>query len=96
VQADINRRRSARIAKKSEDAGKEDRERFATWLAAYHQNINEFTAPVKAAKDTASTDQFTKYNPDVDDLAADGGIEDTGDQDMSGGEAGGGDFGGGE
>ncbi|MFN8383873.1 MAG: cyclic nucleotide-binding domain-containing protein [Anaerolineales bacterium] len=49
VQADINRRRSARIAKKNEDAGKDDRERFATWLAAYHKNIEEFASPSKPA-----------------------------------------------
>ncbi|MCZ2127790.1 MAG: cyclic nucleotide-binding domain-containing protein [Anaerolineales bacterium] len=42
VQADINRRRSARIAKKNENAGSEDRERFATWIAAYHEHLNEF------------------------------------------------------
>jgi len=49
VQADINRRRSARIAKKNEDAGKEDRERFATWVAAYHQNQSEFNLPANPA-----------------------------------------------
>ncbi len=42
VQADINRRRSTRISKKNESAGSEDRERFATWIAAYHQHLNEF------------------------------------------------------
>jgi len=45
VQADINRRRAARIAKKNEDAGKDDRERFATWIAAYHENAGSFTPP---------------------------------------------------
>jgi hypothetical protein len=45
VQADINRRRSARIAKKNEDAGKDDRERFATWIAAYHENADTFESP---------------------------------------------------
>jgi CRP-like cAMP-binding protein len=50
VQADINRRRAARIAKKNEDSGSADRERFATWIAAYHQNIQEFNAPVKTEK----------------------------------------------
>ncbi|RJP55512.1 MAG: cyclic nucleotide-binding domain-containing protein [Anaerolineaceae bacterium] len=43
VQADINRRRMARIAKKNEDSANVERERMATWLAAYHQNIKEFT-----------------------------------------------------
>ncbi|HMX20826.1 MAG TPA: cyclic nucleotide-binding domain-containing protein [Anaerolineales bacterium] len=88
VQADINRRRSARIAKKNEDAGKDDRERFATWLAAYHQNINEFTAPVKVVKeDTASTNQFTKFNPPgMEDMAAEDNEQDMGGTDMAGGE----------
>jgi CRP-like cAMP-binding protein len=47
VQADINRRRMVRIAQKNENAGKDDRERFATWIAAYHENIDDFDAPVK-------------------------------------------------
>ncbi len=42
VQADINRRRMIRIAQKNENAGKDDRERFATWIAAYHENIERF------------------------------------------------------
>ena len=46
VQADINRRRTARLAKKSEDSANVERERMAVWLAAYHQNINEFDAPM--------------------------------------------------
>ena len=45
VQADINRRRMARIAQKNENAGKDDRERFATWIAAYHENAGSFTPP---------------------------------------------------
>jgi hypothetical protein len=45
VQSDINRRRMVRIAKKNEDAGKDDRERFATWIAAYHENADSFNAP---------------------------------------------------
>lgn len=46
VQADLDRRRMARIAKKNENAGKEDRERFATWIAAYHENRAEFDKPI--------------------------------------------------
>ena len=45
VQADINRRRMVRIAQKNENAGKDDRERFATWIAAYHENAESFKAP---------------------------------------------------
>jgi hypothetical protein len=48
VQADINRRRMTRIAKKSEDAADVERERMAVWLAAYHENIDEFNAPMHA------------------------------------------------
>ena len=46
VQADINRRRMVRIAKKNDDNASMERERMATWLAAYHQNVNEFDAPL--------------------------------------------------
>lgn len=46
VQADINRRRMVRLAKKSEDTANVERERMAVWLAAYHQNMKEFDAPV--------------------------------------------------
>lgn len=51
VQADINRRRVARLAKKSDDTANVERERMAVWLAAYHQNISEFDAPVIIPKD---------------------------------------------
>jgi hypothetical protein len=64
VQADINRRRTARIAKKNEDAGSADRERFATWIAAYHKYIGEFNAPI-TAPEPSSTDEFAKFNPDL-------------------------------
>jgi hypothetical protein len=60
VQADINRRRAARIAKKNEDAGSADRERFATWIAAYHQNINDFNKPItRPGGDGSETSPFT-------------------------------------
>jgi len=42
VQADINRRRSARLAKKSEESASVERERMAAWIAAYHANQAEF------------------------------------------------------
>ncbi len=51
VQADINRRRMARIAKKNEDTANVERERMAVWLAAYHQNVSEFDAPVSVPDD---------------------------------------------
>jgi hypothetical protein len=51
VQADINRRRMSRIAQKNENAGKDDRERFATWIAAYHENAESFKKPIIVPKD---------------------------------------------
>ncbi len=51
VQADINRRRMTRISRKSEDAANIERERVAAWLAAYHQNIDEFNAPMNAPEE---------------------------------------------
>jgi CRP-like cAMP-binding protein len=51
VQADIDRRRMARIAKKNENAGKDDRDRFATWIAAYHENIGDFNKPIVPAEE---------------------------------------------
>lgn len=48
VQADINRRRMARIAKKNEEAAAVERERMATWLVSYHQNRNDFNVPEEA------------------------------------------------
>ena len=51
VQADINRRRMSRIANKNEDSANVERERMAVWLAAYHQNIDEFDAPMNAPEE---------------------------------------------
>ncbi|MEW6400480.1 MAG: cyclic nucleotide-binding domain-containing protein [Chloroflexota bacterium] len=45
VQADIDRRRMARMDAKREESAKQDRERMATWIAAYHNNLDEFNAP---------------------------------------------------
>ncbi|NWF64152.1 MAG: cyclic nucleotide-binding domain-containing protein [Chloroflexi bacterium] len=68
VQADINRRRAARIVKKNEDAGKEDRERFATWIAAYHQNLNEFNKKIEAPAADPGTNPFKAAGRELDDL----------------------------
>jgi hypothetical protein len=51
VQADINRRRVSRLVKKNEDAGSADRDRFATWIAAYHENADSFRAPIIVPKE---------------------------------------------
>ena len=51
VQADINRRRMVRLARKSEDSTNMEQERMAIWLAAYHQNLKEFDAPVPTEED---------------------------------------------
>ena len=88
VQSDINRRRMARIAKKNEDAGSADRERFATWIAAYHQNIDNFDAPVKKPAEFPTGQQVTINNTnentpiDMDGADSDGGQ----DQGPAGGE----------
>ncbi len=63
VQADINRRRMARMAKKSEDASNVERERMAVWLAAYHQNINEFEMPMSVPQN----DDLSNAGADVQD-----------------------------
>ena len=51
VQADINRRRMTRIARKNDDQANVERERMAAWLAAYHQNLDEFNAPMHAPEE---------------------------------------------
>ena len=63
VQADINRRRMARIAKKSEDTANVERERMAVWLAAYHQNVSEFT---DTPKPSMEDDMKNPGLPDAD------------------------------
>jgi hypothetical protein len=87
VQSDINRRRMARIAKKNEDAGSADRERFATWIAAYHQNIDNFDAPVKRPAEFPTNQQMTITNTDDTPMDMDGADSDGGqDQGPAGGE----------
>ncbi len=44
VQSDIDRRRMARLAKSNDAKIKAERERVAEWLAAYHENADEFGA----------------------------------------------------
>lgn len=56
VQADINRRRMARIAKKSEETASVERERMATWLVAYHQNRDDFNVPEEVSKEMNEED----------------------------------------
>lgn len=67
VQADINRRRMTRIAKKNEDTANVERERMAVWLAAYHQNLNDFEAPMSAMQ------AHQENGGDMGDLADAGG-----------------------
>jgi hypothetical protein len=66
VQSDINRRRMIRIAKKNEDAGSADRDRFATWLAAYHQNLAEFDVNIKPPLDPLTDQQVVIRDMDED------------------------------
>jgi len=51
VQADINRRRMARLAQKGEETASVERERMAAWLVAYHQNRDEFSIPENMSKE---------------------------------------------
>lgn len=92
VQADINRRRAARITQKNENAGKDDRERFATWIAAYHQNMNEFNKPITPPVDPNITNPFKAAGQELDDLPLGGDDGIGGEEDL--GESGGlpGDF----
>jgi hypothetical protein len=64
VQADINRRRMARLAKKSEETANVERERMATWIAAYHQNQGEFSAPIPIPTDNGSS-EATDHSEDI-------------------------------
>ena len=45
VQSDIDRRRMARMAKANEARVRAERERVAEWLAAYHENSDDFGPP---------------------------------------------------
>ena len=68
VQADINRRRMVRIAQKNENAGKDDRERFATWIAAYHENIQDFDGSIKKPVETPTGQQTAIKTMDDNDI----------------------------
>lgn len=71
VQADINRRRMARIAQKSEEAANLERERMAAWLVAYHQNRDEFDIPENISEEELK--QLSKAaGQDLGDLAEEG------------------------
>ncbi len=52
VQADINRRRMARMAQKNEEMARIERERMASWLAAYHENRSEFDESLPTMRQT--------------------------------------------
>jgi len=82
VQSDINRRRMMRIAKKNEDAGRADRERFATWIAAYHENLDNINAstPTKGPAEIPTGHQVTIHNKDdhtPDEISDDSDDDDT-------------------
>jgi hypothetical protein len=52
VQSDIDRRRMARIAKTNAAKVSAERSRVAEWLAAYHENADEFGLPSQDQTDT--------------------------------------------
>jgi hypothetical protein len=73
-----------RIAQKNENAGKDDRERFATWIAAYHENIEDFDALEKKNVESSTSQQAANNTPndllmDIDDSDTDGQQEGNGD-----------------
>jgi CRP-like cAMP-binding protein len=82
VQADINRRRMARIAKKNDDSANVERERMAVWLAAYHQNASEFNTSPTSAPQQQEDDitRLTKAGLQVEEGDIDGGMEEFGDE----------------
>jgi CRP-like cAMP-binding protein len=88
VQADINRRRMARIAKKNEDSANVERERMAVWLAAYHQNASEFTtSPTPSQRADDDITRLTQAGLQIEvDSGADGEMGD--ESAMDGGAAG--------
>lgn len=78
VMADINRRRMVRLAKKSEEASRSDRERMATWIASYHLNRDEFaSAPTGQVGNTSGNKAIAQTDfpgeDIVDDFIDDGG-----------------------
>jgi CRP-like cAMP-binding protein len=82
VQADINRRRMARIAKKSDESANVERERMAVWLAAYHQNASEFTTSPTSAPKQQEDDitRLTKAGLQVEEGDIDSGMEEFDDE----------------
>ncbi len=50
VQADIDRRREARIKQKRDLESSAERERMSDWLVAYHENASELTPPESETK----------------------------------------------
>jgi CRP-like cAMP-binding protein len=82
VQADINRRRMARIAKKNDDSANVERERMAVWLAAYHQNASEFnTSPTPAPQQQEDdVTRLTRAGLQVEEGDIDSGMEEFDDE----------------
>ncbi len=91
VMSDINRRRMVRLAKKAEDAGNVDRERMATWVAAYHLNRDEFNTASTPSTVDSDTGKFRLADNEID-----GQIDDMLDDLPEDADIGGDDFSGGE
>ncbi|KXK12583.1 MAG: hypothetical protein UZ14_CFX002002283 [Chloroflexi bacterium OLB14] len=88
VMSDINRRRMVRLAKKAEDSAVADRERMATWVAAYHLNRDEFntasTAPTIGSVTGNVTVSNNEIEGNIDDMIDDLPDDDIGDGDFGG------------
>jgi hypothetical protein len=55
VQSDIDRRRMVRMTRSNEARVRAERDRMAEWLAAYHENADEFGPPGGAPDDEPKT-----------------------------------------
>jgi hypothetical protein len=59
VQADIDRRRATKLAKKKESEASAERDRMATWLAIYHQTRNQILDQEEDKKYSGGTRDVT-------------------------------------
>ena len=70
-----------RLAKKSEEAANIDRERMATWVAAYHQNRDEFSStasPLPGGTTGAFRLADNDIDGQIDDIVDDGMVDEGG------------------
>jgi hypothetical protein len=61
VQQDIFLKMDARIKKKKEAQAASERARMASWLAAYHRNVNDFRPPPAPAPEEEEEEAFDEW-----------------------------------